>query len=569
MQNPLIETLKSLNLLNEEQIEQALEAERETGWPLDKVLLSKNFVSEHDLLKAMSTGLAMPYEETLTNSAVPEAFINKVPVQFARNYYLVGLEQTNGTMRVATASPFDAYPMDDLSSMLQMELEPVLAPRTEITSLINKAYKNKADIVEESVGDFEDDDIESLAAGLDDTEDILDVANKAPIIKLVNMIFFQALKMRASDIHLQPFEDRLQVRYRIDGILYDMEAIPGKLQDAVTSRMKVMGKLDIAERRLPQDGRASLRLGDAEVDVRISSVPTNYGERLVMRLLDKTARLYELEEIGLIEGNLETLEQFIHYNHGIIFVSGPTGSGKTTTLYSSLTRINSTKLNVMTIEDPIEYHLSSISQIQVNEKKGLTFASGLRSLLRQDPDIMMVGEVRDTETARIAIQAAQTGHLVFSTIHTNDAATVVTRLLDIGIEPYLVASSVIVSIAQRLVRKICKDCIETFDPDKDDLWRLNQLNIDPDELPDGKLVRGRGCGNCFGSGYHERLGLYEILPIDDRVRDHIVEQRSASKIKRDAVAHGFRTLRMDGALKVTRHMTTAEEILRVTQMDVL
>ncbi|MDF1701024.1 MAG: ATPase, T2SS/T4P/T4SS family, partial [Planctomycetota bacterium] len=427
MQNPLIQTLKAQNLLTDEQIEQAVEAERETGWPLDKVLLSKAFVSEHDLLKAMATGLAIPYEETLTNSAVPDAFINKVPVQFARNYYLIGIEQTNGTMRVATASPFDAYPMDDLASMLQMELEPVLAPRTEITSLINKAYKNKADIVEESVGDWEDDDLESLAEGLGDTEDILDVANKAPIIKLVNMFFFQALKMRASDIHLQPFEDRLQVRYRIDGILYDMEAIPKKIQDAVTSRMKVMGKLDIAERRLPQDGRASLRLGDAEVDVRISSVPTNHGERLVMRLLDKTARLYELEEIGLIEGNLETLEQFIHYNHGIIFVSGPTGSGKTTTLYSSLTRINSTKLNVMTIEDPIEYHLSSISQIQVNEKKGLTFASGLRSLLRQDPDIMMVGEVRDTETARIAIQAAQTGHLVFSTIHTNDAATVITR----------------------------------------------------------------------------------------------------------------------------------------------
>ncbi|MDJ0522898.1 MAG: ATPase, T2SS/T4P/T4SS family [Planctomycetota bacterium] len=569
MQNPVIESLKSQKLLTDEQIEQALEAERETGWPLDKVLLSKGFVSEHDLLKAMASGLAIPYQENLTNTAVPDSFVNKVPVQFARNYYLVGVEQTNGTMRVATASPFDAYPMDDLASMLQMELEPVLAPRTEITSLINKAYKNKADIVEESVGDFADADMETLAESLGESEDILDVANKAPIIKLVNMLFFQALKMRASDIHLQPFEDRLQVRYRIDGILYDMESIPKKIQDAVTSRMKVMGKLDIAERRLPQDGRASLRLGDAEVDVRISSVPTNYGERLVMRLLDKTARLYELEEIGLIEGNLEMVDQFIHYNHGIIFVSGPTGSGKTTTLYSSLTRINSTKLNVMTIEDPIEYHLGGISQIQVNEKKGLTFASGLRSLLRQDPDIMMVGEVRDVETARIAIQAAQTGHLVFSTIHTNDAATVVTRLLDIGIEPYLVASSVIVCIAQRLVRRICKDCIEHHDPDADDLFRLKQLKIDPDELKDGKLVRGRGCGNCYGSGYAERLGIYEILPINDDVREHIVERHSASKIKRDAISQGFRTLRMDGSLKVKLGMTTPEEVLRVTQLDVM
>ncbi len=569
MQNPLIQTLREQKLLTEEQIDQALETERETGWALDKVLLSKGFLSEHDLLKAMSTGLSMPYEQTLANVAVPEAFVNKVPVQFARNYYLVGLEQVNGTMRVATSSPFDAYPMDDLASLLQLELEPVLAPRTEITSLINKAYKNKADIVEESVGDFDDQDIESLAEALDDSEDILDVANKAPIIKLVNMLFFQALKMRASDIHLQPFEDRMQVRYRIDGILYDMEAVPKKLQDAVTSRMKVMGKLDIAERRLPQDGRASLRLGDAEVDVRISSVPTNYGERMVMRLLDKTARLYELEEIGLIEGNLETLEEFIHYNHGIIFVSGPTGSGKTTTLYSSLTRINSSKLNVMTIEDPIEYHLGGISQIQVNEKKGLTFASGLRSLLRQDPDIMMVGEVRDTETARIAIQAAQTGHLVFSTIHTNDAPTVTTRLLDIGIEPYLVASSVIVCVAQRLVRRICRDCEELVDPDKEDLFQLKQLLIDPDELPDGKLKRGKGCGNCYGSGYMERLGIYEILPIDDKVREMIVDRASASKIKRMAVAEGFRTLRMDGSLKVKLGMTTPEEVLRVTQLDVV
>ncbi len=569
MENPLIRTLRKQNLLTDEQLEQALESERETGWALDKVLLSKGFLSEHDLLKAMSEGLAMPYEENLNQRAVPAAFVDKIPVQFARNYYLVGIEQSNGTMKVATASPFDAYPMDDLASMLDLELDPVLAPRTEITSLINKAYKNKQDIVEESMGDFDDEDLESLAEVVDTSEDILDVANKAPIIKLVNMLFFQALKMRASDIHLQPFEDRMQVRYRIDGVLYDMEAIPKKVQDAVTSRIKVMGELDIAERRLPQDGRASLRLGDAEVDVRISSVPTNNGERIVMRLLDKTARLYALEEIGLMDDNLEMIDRFIHYNHGIIFVSGPTGSGKTTTLYSALTRINSVRMNVMTIEDPIEYHLDAISQIQVNEKKGLTFASGLRSLLRQDPDIMMVGEVRDVETARIAIQAAQTGHLVFSTIHTNDAPTVTTRLLDIGIEPYLVATSVVVAIAQRLVRRICQDCIEAVDPDAEDLEKLEELKIDPDQLTDGKLVRGRGCGNCFGSGYLERVGLYEILPIDDAVREQIVNHASASAIKRSALDRGFRTLRMDGAAKVVMGQTTPDEVMRVTQLDIV
>jgi type II secretory ATPase GspE/PulE/Tfp pilus assembly ATPase PilB-like protein len=330
-----------------------------------------------------------------------------------------------------------------------------------------------------------------------------------------------------------------------------------------------MGRLDIAERRLPQDGRSSLRLGDAEVDVRISVVPTNYGERIVMRLLDKSARLYELERIGLLDENLAMVDQFIHYSHGILFVSGPTGSGKTTTLYSGLTRINAAQLNIMTIEDPIEYHLEGISQIQVNEKKGLTFASGLRSLLRQDPDIMMVGEVRDVETARIAIQAAQTGHLVFSTIHTNDAPTVTTRLLDIGIEPYLVASSVIAAIAQRLVRQICPDCKETYDPTPEDVLKLKAAAIEVDELPEGKLHRGRGCGSCFGSGYHDRTGIYEILPIDDFVRDQIVARASASAIKREALKRGFRTLRMDGARKVVRGITTVEEVLRVTQLDVM
>jgi general secretion pathway protein E len=570
VENPLVRHLRENSILTAEQLEEALVTERETGWPLDKVLLTRGVLSEHDLLKATAASLGLPYRESISDARVPTRFVDKVPVQFARNYYLVGLGETNGTMQVATASPLDAYPMDDLASMLGCELDPVLAPRTEITSLINKAYKNKQDIVQESLDQIDaDTDIVSLAEGVEVGEDILDVANKPPIIKLVNMLFFQALKMRASDIHLQPYEDRLQVRYRVDGVLYDMEAVPKKVQDAVTSRIKVMGRLDIAERRLPQDGRATVRIGDAEVDVRISSVPTNHGERLVLRLLDKSARLYELEEIGLVDDNLRLVEQFIDFDHGIIFVSGPTGSGKTTTLYASLSRINSTQMNVMTIEDPIEYHLPGISQIQVNEKKGLTFSSGLRSLLRQDPDIMMVGEVRDVDTARIAIQAAQTGHLVFSTIHTNDAPTVITRLLDIGIEPYLLASSLIVAIAQRLVRVICPDCKESYDPSHDDVLELKSLGVSPDRLPEGKLHRGRGCGNCFNSGYLDRTGLYEILPIDDAVKDQIVARASASAMKRSAIDRGFSTLRMDGANKVIRGMTTVEEVMRVTQMDVV
>ena len=569
MRDLILQRLCEAAELTEDRVTELRKLESDSGTPPDRLMLQKGYMSEPDVLRVLGDVMGYEFHADLREEQVPKEFVDRVPVQFARNYNLVGVGDVNGSIRVATCAPLDVHPMDDLASMLGIDVEPVLAPKAEITSLINRAYKSKSDVVGEALDDLSEDDISTLAAEIDEGEDILNVANKAPIIKLVNMLFFQALKMRASDIHLQPFEDRLQVRYRIDGILYDMETVPKKLQDAVTSRLKVMGKLDIAERRLPQDGRASLRLGDAEVDVRLSSVPTNYGERLVMRLLDKTARLYELEEIGLLEGNLELVDQFIHYNHGIIFVSGPTGSGKTTTLYSALKRINSTKMNVMTIEDPIEYHLAGISQIQVNEKKGLTFASGLRSLLRQDPDIMMVGEVRDVETARIAIQAAQTGHLVFSTIHTNDAPTVTTRLLDIGIEPYLVATSVVVAIAQRLVRRICPDCLEQIDPSDEEIWQLKQLDITPDQLEDGKIKRGRGCGNCYGSGYVERIGIYEILPIDDPVRDQIVNLASASAIKRQAVERGFRTLRQDGALKVRVGWTTPEEVLRVTQMDVI
>ncbi|MHC4821597.1 MAG: GspE/PulE family protein, partial [Planctomycetota bacterium] len=419
MRDQILTVIREEELLDEQRLEEALAAEKESGQTLDRVLLQKGFLTEGDTLRVFSKALRLPMLESLQSENVPAEFVNRVPVHFARNYLLVAVERENGTMKVATANPLDTYPMDDLASMMGCEVDPVLAPRTEITNLINKAYKRKADMVDEALDTLDEAEMLGLTAEVEGSEDILDVANKAPIIKLVNMVLFQSLKMRASDVHLQPYEDRLQVRYRIDGILYDMEAIPKKVQEAVISRIKVMGKMDIAERRLPQDGRATIRLGEGEVDIRISSVPTSNGERIVMRLLDLTARLLELAEIGLEEKDLEMVDGFIHYSHGIILVTGPTGSGKTTTLYAALQRINSAQKNVITIEDPIEYHLDSISQIQVNNKKGLTFASGLRSLLRQDPDIMMVGEIRDEETAKIATQAALTGHLVFSTLHTN------------------------------------------------------------------------------------------------------------------------------------------------------
>jgi general secretion pathway protein E len=451
--------------------------------------------------------------------------------------------------------------------MLQCEVEPVLAPRAEITSLINRAYKQKAGIVDETMDGLREDDILKEAAAIDASEDLLATANKAPIIRLVNMILFQALKMRASDVHFQPFPDRLQVRYRIDGVLYDMEAPPKKVQDAILSRLKVMAAMDIAERRLPQDGRASVKLGDADVDIRVSSVPTSHGERIVLRLLDKSARLYSLEEIGLETDNLQLISKYIDYQHGIILVTGPTGSGKTTTLYAALQKVDSAQQNVITLEDPIEYQLDGISQIQINEKKGLTFAKGLRHLLRQDPDIMMVGEIRDVETARIAIQAALTGHLVYSTLHTNDAASTVTRLVDIGLEPYLVASSLICVIAQRLVRRICPECKEQILPAEDDLLDLKAIGLSADQFPEGKLWRGRGCPSCFNTGHVDRTGIYEILPVEETLKTQIMDRTSSSVIKKSSLERGCRTLRMDGAHKVLSGVTTAAEVLRVTQLD--
>ena len=562
----LLSHLLEEGLIDQRAADECRRLEEETGEPTDRILKGKGYVSEDGLLRVFHSRFGIPYLSSLHTCAVPRDFVQKVPAQFARFYNLVGVGEESGTHRVATCSPLDVHPIDDLASLLQAEVEVALAPRSEITALINKAYQQSVDGVDEMLEGVEEEELSDLPQELSGSEDILDIANKAPIIKLVNTILFEALKLRASDIHLQPFEDRLVVRYRIDGILYDMKVIPKRVQDAIISRVKVMGKMDIAERRLPQDGRATVKVGDGEVDIRLSSVPTSHGERIVFRLLDKSAKIYELNEIGLSKDNLTILRDVITSTHGIIFVTGPTGSGKTTTLYAVLSQLNSAEKNIITIEDPIEYHVDGVSQIQVSEKKGLTFASGLRSLLRQDPDVMMVGEVRDEETARIAIQAALTGHLVFSTMHTNDSAGAVTRMLDINVEPYLVASSLIAVIAQRLVRRICAECREEAQPSDRE---LASIGIERDQLEGSHLWNGEGCETCLDTGYRERTAIYEILPISDAVRQQVMEHRSASDIKKGAVERGLRTLRMDGASKVLEGLTTVDEVLRVTQMDIV
>ena len=568
LQDRIREALLKKAGLSDQQIKDALTQERETGQTLDQILVGKSMLTEGKCLDFFGEFLGLESRRSLEGTAVPSAFIQNVPVQFARTHNLIAIEQKDRIVKVATCQPLTVQPMDDLATMLGREVEAVLAPRSEITNLINRAYRHKADGVDEALVDIEEQDIIGLAATIEESEDLLDVANKAPIIKLVNMLLFQALKLRASDIHLQPFADRLQVRMRIDGVLYDTEAIPKKAQEAIISRVKVMGKMDIAERRLPQDGRASIRVGDGDVDVRISSVPVQNGERIVFRILDKTTKVYTLDQIGLESRDREIIERYIDYSHGIIFVTGPTGSGKTTTLYACLGQINAPSLNILTIEDPVEYNLDGISQVQVNVKKGLTFAAGLRSFLRQDPDVMMVGEVRDGETADIAIRAALTGHLVFSTVHTNDSASTVTRMLDIGVEPYLVSSSLLLVIAQRLLRTICPRCKELVDPDKRQRFQIEDLKLSLDQFPDRKLAVGRGCDDCFQSGFSGRTAIYELMPIDLTIQEQIINKASASVIKRGALERGLRTLRMDGVQKVLQGLTTPEEVLRVTQLDV-
>ncbi|RME76956.1 MAG: type II secretion system protein GspE [Planctomycetota bacterium] len=564
----LFRELAKEGLITEQSWRECLRRERESGEPLDRILREHAGVPEERLLAVLHRVLGLPLHRSLAHCYTPPEFVQRVPAQFARATHLCAIGKVDGAYLVATCEPLQVHGMDELAIMLEAEVDPVLAPRSEIAQLIARAYQRTADGVDEMLEGLEDDEILGAAIEIDGAEDVLDIANKAPIIRLVNTIFFEAHKMRASDIHFQPFEDELRVRYRIDGVLYDVKTIPKKVQEAVNSRIKVMGRMDIAERRLPQDGRCSIRVGDGEIDLRISSVPTAYGERIVLRLLDKTTKVFSLEEIGLAPDDLELVKRFTGYNHGIVLVTGPTGSGKTTTLYAALSRINSPEKNILTIEDPIEYHLEGISQIQVNNKKGLTFAAGLRSLLRQDPDVIMVGEIRDEETARIAIQAALTGHLVFSTVHTNDSASTVTRLVDIGVEPYLVASSVICVIAQRLVRLICPDCKTDYVPDEKD---LREVGIDPEQVAaaGGRLWRGKGCARCYDTGYTGRTAIYEVLPIGDAIRAHVIQHDSASVIKQTAVKSGLKTLRMDGIRKVLEGRTTVEEVLRVTQMDVM
>lgn len=556
--------------LDENLLEEGLARQQgpEKGRRLGKILVGMEAITETQLRQALSQQLKLPYFESLSEEMVDKELVARVPLNFLLAHQLIPLREEEGTVTVAMANPLEVQPLDDIRLLLEKELRVVISSPDEIVRIANRCYGHADGAAEKMLEDLEEEEGETpeIVTITREAEDLLDIATKAPVIKLVNLIIFEAVKARASDIHIEPHEKDLRVRYRIDGVLYKAINPPKQYQSAITSRLKIMANLNIAEKRLPQDGRIKIKITDREIDIRVSVIPVSFGERLVLRLLDRSSQLYDLSDLGLSDDRLKILLRLLKLSHGIILVTGPTGSGKTTTLYAALHWMNSEEKNIITIEDPVEYQLPQIGQIQVNPKINLTFANGLRSILRQDPDIVLVGEMRDTETAEIAIQASLTGHLVFSTLHTNDAAGAINRLLDMQVEPYLVSSSVVGIMAQRLVRKICPHCREGYQPSEES---LKEIGLSLRDIKGGTLYRGKGCEKCFKSGYMDRSGIFEILLIDEEIRQMIMSRTETGAIKKHALKKGMLTLRMDGAKKVIEGQTTIEEVIRVTQEDII
>jgi general secretion pathway protein E len=565
MKELLIQTAQHTGVMDAEVLKRYFSEHAEDKRRVDQLLLSAPTFTEDVVLKLFASALGVEYIDEIHAGQTPKVFIEAVPAAYAQHHYLIGLErpQDNGQITVAVATPLATAIIDNVSKMLARPVRMALATRAAITSAIDVAYEQKSTVIEEVAEELDQQNLDQLVDEVESSDDLLDVVNRPPVIRLVNDILFRALQMRASDIHIHPYETKIQVRYRVDGILYDTLALNRNVLSLIISRIKVMAGMDIAERRMPQDGRCSVRLGQREIDLRVSTVPTSYGERAVLRILDKSTGILTLEELGFFERERDSFDKMINRSHGVIFVTGPTGSGKSTTLYACLNRIDSKVKNVMTVEDPIEYQLGGISQMQVASKKGMTFVNSLRHILRQDPDVIMVGEVRDRETAAMAIQSSLTGHLVFSTLHTNDAAGAISRLLDFGVEPYLVSSSLICVLAQRLVRRICPDCKQAYEPP---LHELRELGI-ADDMRDAKFYMGAGCSKCFETGYRGRTGIYELMTVTEEIRELVYQRQSAGAVKKKALEQGMHTLRMDGARKVLEGTTAIAEVLRVTQAD--
>ncbi|MFC1886320.1 type II secretion system ATPase GspE [Thermodesulfobacteriota bacterium] len=575
--------------VSEDDLKEARRLKMEKGGSLGENLIQKKIISETQLLEALSLQFNVPFRSDIPLDNFGTEFTRFVPIQFLKKYVMVPLanriaaagdrSDASGTLSrpddpdgekrpgapsatIAVNNPFDFQPIDDLARILNLDdYQIVLSTQNAILSAINLSYDLSRDSAEQLVQNME----ENGATIIDELEhkaDLLDDVSDAPIIKLVNHIISQSTKARASDIHIEPYQDSFKVRYRVDGILYDLLTPPKWIQPALISRIKVMAKLNIAEKRLPQDGRLDVKIGNQEIDVRVSTIPTSFGERVVLRLLNKSGSLLKLTDLGLTPKRLDGLKQLITAANGIILVTGPTGSGKTTTLYAILSSINKPDVNIITIEDPIEYQIQGINQIQVNPKIDLSFARGLRSIVRQDPDVILVGEIRDQETAEIAVQSALTGHLVFSTLHTNDSASAITRLVDIGVEPFLISSSVIAVAAQRLIRILCDDCKEPFVPDE---LTLRSIGIDSKRLKEKPLYRAKGCDKCFYTGYMGRIAIFEIMELSSSLKSMILKAHDSNLIKEEAVNQNMITLFQDGVDKILNGVSTIEEVLRVTQ----
>jgi len=549
------QVLVEKGLVTVEDIDTAERVREDQGLRLDQALIQNGALSEQDFLKVMGERLDFEIVD-LPNATIEDEAIRSLPSRFVYRNHLAPIARENGTLKVATSDPFDLYVFDEIKLLTGLEVSPVLAPRDEIDKVIKDHYGVGGDTVEEMTGD---DDL-ALTSSEDDSQDLLQMAQEASVIKLVNEIILEAINERASDIHIEPFERTLSIRYRVDGVLQDAAVPPqiNRFKSAIISRVKILSNMNIAERRLPQDGRIKFSVGSRQVDVRVSVIPMIFGEGVVMRILDKTNVLYSLTELGLDEETFEHFETLIEKPHGIFLVTGPTGSGKTTTLYAALNAIVGPEKKVITTEDPVEYNLEGVNQIPVDHKVGMSFAMGLRAILRHDPDVVMIGEIRDLETAQAATQASLTGHLVLSTLHTNDAASAATRLIDMGVEPFLVSSTLSGVMAQRLVRVICPTCKTEIKPSEAGLPK----NM---KWPKGaKVFNGSGCRACRNSGYRGRTGLYELLTMNEELGERIIERVAASELVRIGRANGMRLLSEDGWLKVRNGVTTPDEVLRVT-----
>lgn len=548
----IIDLLLKQGIVTPEQIEKAKEEVKRTGIKLEKALEKLGFINEEDIAKVKADTLGVPYMD-LSDYIIDVELTKLIPEDLAKKYKVVPLFKIADALTVAMVDPLDIQALDRIRKVSGIDnVDPVLVSERGVQRILDSYYE-VADSVDEIVESIKKGKVTSLK------ESLIEVAEEPPIIKLVNILITEAVKERASDIHIEPELDTVRVRFRIDGILHEAHLLPKRLQGAVISRIKVLSNLDIAENRRPQDGKIRLKVENRDIDIRVSTFPTIHGENLVMRLLDKSSILLGLKELGFSQENLVLFEKLIYQPNGIILVTGPTGSGKTTTLYAALTTISSVGKNIITIEDPVEYELPLIRQTQINPKADITFANGLRSILRQDPDIIMVGEIRDGETTEIAIQASLTGHLVFSTLHTNDASSALTRLLDMEVEPFLISSSIIGILAQRLVRMICDKCKEKYTPTA---ILLKDLAIE--EKID--FYRGKGCEKCKNTGYVGRVGIFELLIMNEEIKKMTEEKSSADQIKKKAIQLGMKTLRQDGLDKVRKGLTTIDEVFRVTEI---